>query len=83
MKHKVCGSSPKQIKSDTVLPTAYDRGDISLTNAVLPGNNNVVKLIARSGVIQPIQSKVDLIFDINLEKDSIDLLRNQLAQNMQ
>ena len=42
----------------------------------MSGNN---KLITRYGVIQPVQSKFDSIFDTILKKDSIDLLRNHSA----
>ena len=80
MEQKACGSSPGPVKSDTMLPMAHPRWDISLTKALLPRNN---KLVTRCGVIQPVQLKFDLIFDIILKKDSNDLFRNHLAQNLQ
>ena len=80
MEQKVCGSSPEQVKSNTMLLTAYHCYNVSLTNAVLCGNN---KLITRYGVIQPEQSKSDLIFDIILERDPIDLLQICHARNSQ
>ena len=80
MEQNAYGSSPGPVKSDTMLPMAHHLWDISLTKALLSGNN---KLIIRYGVVQPVQPKFDLIFDIILEKDSIDLLRNHLAQNLQ
>ena len=69
MAQKACGSSPGLVKSDTVLPIAHHLWDISLKKAQLPGNN---KLVTRCGVIQPVQSKLDSIFDIILGKDSTD-----------
>ena len=71
LKREVCGSNFEPAKSDTVLPTARHRCDISSKGAVLPGRNDAEMGPANS--LQEYNERFDMSFVRNSRTSDADI----------